>query len=324
MRRSLSVKEKLLTFPFRFEFTQASYLLMRETQRKKGLFFRSMPSFSHSSSDIISLKKEDGLFTEQFSKSLTAETNFLSLWNHNSALPYIYIDWLSKSGPQKRMLINDFLDIFSNRLNHLFFDIQKKFYPFLDLSLPNQTALGELLLSLSGIKEHRSESLSPRYFLALSHFFWKRPRNAATLERILSIFLGVRVGVKSFSGGWRHLPASHLTRLGLSAHNIQLSENFLLGRRAWLQDQALGVRLFLGEQSMIQDFLPEGQVYNKIKALVACYVGCGPRVFLALSFTFNKPRKLGDSERGFYLGWSSVLGIKKLNVSFHFGTPLLD
>jgi len=263
-------------------------------------------------------------FSTKENPFFVAETSFLSLWGRSSSLPHTYMDWMSKESRQQRTILTDFLDIFSNRLNHLFFKIQKKFYPYLDWSLPDQTDIGQLLLSFAGMRDQSCHLLPPRHFLVLSHFFWKKPRNSQNLGRILGIYLGKNVSVLSFKGGFRQLPETILTQIGNPGKNNELGNNFLLGKRAWLQNQALEVCLALGDVPGFHELFPGGSLWEKVKALVASYVGCGSKVFLSLSFTFSSPKILGSPTNGFYLGWSAVLGQQKRPLSVHFSKPLLD
>jgi type VI secretion system protein ImpH len=128
--------------------------------------------------------------------------------------------------------------------------------------------------------------------LRYAGFFAHRPRNAVSLECLLSAFLKLPVQVIQFQGQWLKLDPANCTALGpppaglgragmagAGAANNALGRNVVVGDRVWDVQSKIRVRLGPLTYAQFQNFLPDFMPHPERKGLfllsqlVRLYVG---------------------------------------------------
>jgi type VI secretion system protein ImpH len=158
----------------------------------------------------------------------------------------------------------------------------------------------------------RIEDLS---LLRYSGFFAHRPRNAVSLQALLSAYLRLPVEVVQFQGQWLRLEAANCTSLGSQARNNAMGMNVIVGDRVWDVQSKIRVRLGPLTYEQFEAFLPDPTGVPERKALfllaqlVRLYVG--PEMDAEFQLVLRKeevpscsfgPAKAGIGSR---LGWNT-------------------
>jgi len=166
--------------------------------------------------------------------------------------------------------------------------------------------------------------------LRYAGFFAHRPRNAVSLQRLLSAFLKLPVQVIQFQGQWLKLDPANCTALGPSpegtrlaglgrgaglAANNALGRNVVVGDRVWDVQSKIRVRLGPLTYAQFQNFLPdytprpERKGLFLLSQLVRLYVG--PELDVEFQLVLQKEEvpscSLGAAGPGMgsRLGWNT-------------------
>lgn len=189
--------------------------------------------------------------------------SFFGMLGAQGALPLHYTEIVAERETFRRDgAARAFFDVFSHRAVALFYLAWKKYRLPFQHEVDRSRHYLPLLLSLAGVADKSvradlqdtpgrvyDEALAG-YATAARH----RPVSAAYLQRVLSDYFGVSMRIEQFVGGWYHVPASQLSRLG-GVNNV-LGATALAGTRVWQRD--LRVRVWIGPLARAQyrGFLP--------------------------------------------------------------------
>jgi type VI secretion system protein ImpH len=271
--------------------------------------------------------------------------SFMGLTGPSGVLPRHYTELLLRlereaKGAEKHAL-RAWLDLFNHRFISLFYRAWDKYRFFLAFERgefarvePDPFTLG--LLSLIGVgapalrnrlgishsktpdrQEHeralgRIEDLA---LLRFSGFFAHRPRNAVSLEAMLSAFLKLPVQVIQFQGQWLKLAPTNCTALKAQQANNALGQNVVVGDRVWDVQSKIRVRLGPLTYTQFQSFLPDPSPQPQRKALfllsqlVRLYVG--PELDVEFQLVLRKDEVPSCSfgpagaDMGSRLGWNA-------------------
>ena len=185
----------------------------------------------------------------------------------------------------------EFLDLFHNRILHLWRDMASSLCPELRADGPPEdhpfAAFLEAVSGLPNTGERARDVPMPgpvagrgdvpaALFRSCAAVWARQPRSAAGLEKLVKAAFGVEARVEPFHGAWVDLPEEDLTRLGgRDAGNARLGSTALLGSRVF--DASAGIILRLGPLTEAQRrmFLPPpaGTCRADLLALVRWYLG---------------------------------------------------
>ena len=298
-----SIADILQKDPCRFDFFQAVRLL--EINRRK-IDFTATTSLSFPASEIISLTEDEERFT--------LHVSFLSLTGAHGPMPFWLSELLAERIKLGDTVLRDFLDLFNNRLIHLFYrGVQSVSPGHLLTDNPQNSSFSEYFYTFSGIAFKIREAINDRsrlnFATLLRHagLYNTNPKSAAGLRRIISDLFKVDVEIISFRGAWLHLEPTDYTRIGNSKGiNNSLGKDTILGTQFW--DQAAGFTLRLKNLSYKEylSFLPEppGRLRQLLLELIHLYVGSGITCYLELELRPEErpPIHVGKSGNG-WLGW---------------------
>ncbi len=203
----------------------------------------------------------------------------------------------------------EFLNVFHHRLLSQFYRAWAVNQKAVDFDRPEESRFARYFGSLFGLgmeSLQNRDAVSDSAKLFFSGRLAPQCRNSEGLAAILTSFFGLPVRVETFAGRWLELPADSLCRLGESPASGSLGQTTLVGARMW--DCQLNFRLRLGPMTLaeLENLLPDGESFHRLKAWVMNYVG--DEFFwdaqLVLKAAEVPQISLGQAGR---LGWTSWL-----------------
>jgi type VI secretion system ImpH/TssG family protein len=214
---------------------------------------------------------------------------------------------------RKDRALRDFLDIFNHRLVSIFYRARKKYRPALDREAPHNGRVARVLFAFLGLGTphlQRRMGVNDHALLAYAGLCISRWRPTSGLIRMLEDYFATKVRVSEFHGRWHTLEPDDRTHIGTSrlGQNQVLGHGAVLGSRVW--DQAAAFEIGLGPLSLerFRAFLPIGDSFAPLVALVRFYVReeLGFTVRLTLTAAEVPELRLRKSG-GALLGWTSWL-----------------
>jgi len=202
--------------------------------------------------------------------------NFLGLAGASGPLPAPFSERVLQSLRRREAAARDFLDIFNHRLVSLLYRVKQNHRPALTTQTPDRGLLAQCLYAALGIgfPSLRDRQWVPdRALLFYAGLFAQRPRSAAGLERLLSDYFDIDVGVKQFVGAWRDLSSDQWTRLGSRGGNCELGRSSVLGKRVWDQGGRILIKLGPLDLKKFESFLPDGLGHKPLRQLATFYLG---------------------------------------------------
>jgi type VI secretion system protein ImpH len=210
----------------------------------------------------------------------------------------------------ERLFRNDhapaaFLDIFHNRLLTLLYRIRKVHRPGLATVRPERTATARHLLSLAGVGlDSLAEQLPhPEAMLRYAGLLAGRRRSAAGLAALLSDHFQVSVRVRQFVGAFASLEPDQCTTIGTPGFKNAIGQTATIGRRAWIQDAGIELRIGPLSASRFEEFLPGRPAHAAACELTRLYAGSLLQVSLQLVLAPEEAERFEGSR----LGWTARL-----------------
>lgn len=202
----------------------------------------------------------------------TVRTRFLGLYGVDSNLPSILSDDISMQMDGYEG-ITDFLDIFNHRILTQFYRIWLKYHYPASFLYGGEDPVSKCLIGLTGLgikgTEVQIESPTSR-FLALLGLITQRTRPAEGIEGMIRIVVpNCQVSVQEFYPIW----VSVTERSRLLERQTQLDGSSILGRHFRDSTQTVRIRITPNSHDDIISFLPDGQFYQDIMALLRFYLG---------------------------------------------------
>ncbi|MBU1664479.1 MAG: type VI secretion system baseplate subunit TssG [Gammaproteobacteria bacterium] len=158
-------------------------------------------------------------------------------------LPEAYSDWLREQNRGGNPAAARFLDLFNHRLNALRYRLKESRACGLNNLAPAASLLGGQLAALIGLGHGAAVPELPlRSWLGIAGLLADDRKSAASLTRVLALYLGAPVRITPLIGAWRDIEPCD--RMGLGQHNHALGQRSVLGGRVW--DQTARVRLAIG------------------------------------------------------------------------------
>ena len=348
-REKPSIRQWLITEPYRFEFIQAVRLLeqfslsisdgsqspvplaLGPDPNKEAVHLRSHVGFDFSPSELRAI-----LPSPDPHQPPELVVNLYALAGGASPLPDWVAELLQSQARARDHALRDFLDLFHHRLLSLLYRVHLQHRSWLEPVQPHNPQAGDVapvrsrnqmsqyLLAFAGLglpELQNRLSISDDELLPYAGLLWQRPRSMIGLERILEHALGVRVASRSLLGSWHRIEPEDRTRLGprRSSHrlptlsrgrNHALGRTSVLGTRTWNSQGRFD--LILGPLSLIglRKLLPGGPAHRRLRALVRFYAGDLLDVRTHLRLTSSDiPASRLGHSR---LGWTSWLKTRPL------------
>lgn len=313
-----TIKDILLSEPYRFEFHQAIKLL--ESLRPQAMAFgetvspqeeavavKSRIYFESLSSDIYSLENID--FVPGASNECPIlNVNFMGIAGIQGPLPYPYTEMIIQRIRNGDTSLKDFLDIFNHRLISILHRIRKQYLISLNSVSPEKTEIAHGLRAFLGLGQPALQNrlhVFDRSLLDYAGLYWTHPHSASGLKSILSAYFNVPVNIKKCIGLARPLGRDQVTILGKKGQWQGLGKGAVLGTRAWDQENHFSLSLGPLTPKQLDIFIPVGKGYGRLKDLTKLYAGPSLDFDLTLKVSTPPSTSLGQKS---YLGWRSWLG----------------
>lgn len=301
-RNGTAVNQQLFREPWKFDFFQAVRLLERiARERSRGssdpplypvgrdrradeevVRFRSTPSFSFSSAQIVKLAPgaDPGAPAEM-------QIAFLGLIGAAGVLPQHYTQLVIDRVREKDVALREFLHLFEHRTVSLFYRAWEKYrfpvgYERTALQQgPNEedsfTAALYALIGLGGQGLRHRHEFDDEALLFYSGQFAHRPPNVSSLEAILNEHFEIATRVIQFCGQWLYLGRQDQSRLPTASRsksmNNCLGQDVIVGERVWNVENRFRVRLGPMPYARFLRFIPTGDQLKPFCQFVRMYAG---------------------------------------------------
>ncbi|MGF1579065.1 MAG: type VI secretion system baseplate subunit TssG [Gemmataceae bacterium] len=312
----LSVANRLFENPCVFDFFQAMRILEILMPDRAPLGLPPSPQQEiarvcvHSSLDFPASAIQEIQFSEDLPVPRVF-VNFMGLTGAVGVLPLHYTETLLQvqrdgDAPEKYAL-RDWLDAFNHRLISLMYQAWKKYRFYVSFARgesshpePDQftrTLSSMIGMGTSGLRDRlrvgcRDEN-APNGVRTLAQvddtslfrfggFLAHRPRNAISLQVLLSEYFRVPVEIIQFSGQWLKLGGGNLSALGNSRRNNAMGLNAMIGDKIWDIQSKIRIRIGPLTYEQFVRFLPDTSPRPESKSifLLARLV----RLYLGLEF----------------------------------------
>lgn len=312
--------EYLFSSACEFDFFQAVRLLtlLRETSGEDGpgvaspvVRFCAHNSLSFPASSVLDIESANG-------DPPRMTVTFMGMTGPQGALPTPYTEIAIDRESFGDRSFADFLDIFNHRLIELLYEAWRKHRFVVGYEQSRRQKLGQdeftaHLFDLIGMGTRHLQGRMPIADMGLLHYIGllaQRPHSADSLRAILYDYFGVQVEVEQFVGKWHILESDELCTVGSGEPNSQLGCGAVAGDAVW-SCQTL-VRVVLGPLTAEQfrSFLPDGEGFTKVAALVRWFLGSTLEFEIQPTLRREEvpPCRLGDEvSNGSRLGWSGWL-----------------
>lgn len=310
-----TVKDILLSEPYRFEFHQAIKLL--EYLNPKAAPFGETVNLQDEVVTVTSRVYLESLSSDIYSLENISSgpyappilnINFMGIAGIQGPLPFPYTEMIIQRVRQEDSSLKDFLDIFNHRLISILHRIRKQYLISLNTHSPEKTDIARGLKAFLGIDQeslqHRLH-VPDRSLLDYAGVYWSHPHSAKGLESILKSYFHIPVHLEKCVGRWRSIEKNQQTRIGAKGQWQKLGSGAALGTRAW--DQQNHFRLHLGPltQDQLDTLLPMGHGYKRLIDLTRLYVGA--LIDFSITYIIEHPPST-HLDKNSYLSWRSWLG----------------
>lgn len=301
---------RLLSEPWRFSFDAGVRLLMRLRRRPDPVDaarFRTTPGLAYPAAEITSVRDDIP------GKPPEVTVTIGGLTGPSGVLPRFYSEQVVQQSRARAEGLHRFLDMLGQRMVAGFAAAGIKYRP---ARAAEQAHLGgvddphrAVLLALVG------DAATPRArpederetLLYYAGLFAAWPRSADRLEAMLSEWMGCRITVAQFQGGWLTLPPDQQTRLPAGRDRgrfNRLGHDAAAGARSWDAHGRVLIRIEGLDQASFRGLLPDRSEARRLTGLVRAYLGP------AVDFAINPvPRRdqvpLAALGRDTRLGWDS-------------------
>lgn len=277
-----TLKEKLFSEPFAFEFFQAVRLLEKVRRERKAVGagalpheeivrFRSRIGFDFPSSEIHEINE----VTDDTNGETRFEmlVNFMGMAGVSGVLPAHYTELVLDRIRHRDTTLWAFLDIFTHRAVSLFYRAWAKYRFPLAYERGEEDFTGYLFdvvgLGTKGIRGRMD--LDDESLLPYGGLIAQKPHSQNALENIISDHFQITAKIEQFFGQWLQLGVEDVTRLG--EENSNLGESAIIGTHVWDQQSKFRVRLGPMNFKKFQAFLPNGTANKALRSIVRFMVG---------------------------------------------------
>lgn len=269
-----------------------------ESPHNEAVRFRSMVSLSFPLTEVVELKPGvvpagAAPVASKRRRPLEMVISFMGLMGPAGAMPRHYTSLMIDRVRNKDYALRDFCDLFNHRLVSLFYRAWEKYrlaaaYERVRLEGERArdaatgavkedgitTALYALIgMGTLGLRERLAfpDEVLVHYAGAFAHC----PRNAASLEQVISDYFNLKVRIRQFQGQWLYLSEEARSRLptGLGKPAGRLGVDTVLGEKVWDVQAKFRVRLGPLTYDEFRRFIPGGDGLKSLGQLVRMYVG---------------------------------------------------
>jgi type VI secretion system protein ImpH len=290
-----SLIARLAAAPGRFRFLQAVRLIERHQVRRsrrgvadgaaavgeeadprqRALRFRAGMRLAFPANEIESVEEDP-------SAPPTISVTFIGLTGASGVLPQHYSAALWREFRNRNSALRDFFDLFNDRLIGFFYRAWAKYRIPIAIergAIGGLDGASEAMRALIGLgTEHLSgragvpEHALLHYSGLLSHF----PRNAVSLEHLLSDYFRLPIRVVPFDGRWLSLPKDQCSRISANdrdpGHFCRLSVDAVVGESYWDVESSFTVEIGPIDYVAFTSLMPNGTALQRLANLARLYI----------------------------------------------------
>ncbi|AMX01393.1 type VI secretion system baseplate subunit TssG [Microbulbifer thermotolerans] len=343
-RQSLTVIERLVSEPYRFDFFQAVRLLERATAMagddcareivagsappsRELIRFRAHSGLSFNGADILSLEQrkvpEDGL------TQWNMDVGFTGLAGSQGVMPYYLTELVLKELREKNTALRDFLDIFNHRHISLFYQAWHKYqlpvnYERHHLRKAREPDLfSHALASLAGMGTGEMRYRMPlpdEALYGMAGHLSRQQCSAAALVGMIRHYFGLKVSIEQFLGQWDELPGDVLCRFpgpeNPQGINNCLGVNAILGTCCFQAQNKFRVVVEPMAYDQFMTLSPGSEKLESLKSFIQFAVGVEMDFEISVTLFMRQvgPVQLAnDSQYQPLLGWNTHMANEDLD-----------
>jgi type VI secretion system protein ImpH len=280
--------------------------------RQRTVSFRAAAHLSFPQSEIDTL-------VEQPPGPPEIAVNFIGLTGPSGVLPQHYSVALIRELRRRNTALRDFFDLFNNRLIAFFYRAWAKYRIPISVDRGGAEGRDGATQTLRALIGFGTDGVLARYGIgqhALLHYaglLGHFPRNALSLERLLSDYFRLPIRIEPFAGRWMAIPPDQRSRLGgggLRPQFAGLGVDCVVGAAYWDVQGSFAIRIGpIGYREFIE-LMPDASMLSQLSELTRLYVDSqlGFQVRLQLrKEEIPKLRLDGRAAPGARLGWNTWL-----------------
>jgi len=199
----------------------------------------------------------------------------------SGVMPLHYTEMLSERSREKDTALRTLFDGFNARATSFLYRAWKKArLPLLEERASNAVRgntqpTKSILQGYTGLRQIKKETPleqeTEAIALHFSGYYSKRPRNANSLQKILSKAFGYRISVQQFQGRWFDLEEQQLNIFGQK--NCELGQNLVIGSAVYEGAFSIRLRTEALSLSTFKELRPGTDMFKKIQELLHLYIG---------------------------------------------------
>lgn len=273
--------EQLAREPRRYRFDAAVRLVLLALEKADpaAIRFRSLSGLGYPPAEVMSFAPAENGAPARLTVA------HMGLAGPMGVLPRLYTEVLTETLRGRSTALQDFLDLLGTPMIAAFAAAGSKYRLHLAAEragLAGESEEGRISAALLSFTGYFVARLAERLIAGaapLMHYsglFAERIRSAERLSALASDWLGRRVEVVQFAGGWLSLPISERTRLaagqGAGGWN-RLGRDAAIGVRAWAPEARVVLRIGPLDRATFEALLPGRPALRRFVSLIRAFLG---------------------------------------------------
>jgi type VI secretion system protein ImpH len=252
--------------------------------------------------------------TERPGASPHMTISFMGLIGPLGALPNYVTELIAARIRAKDRTMLEFFNIFNHRLTSFFYQAWEKNHFTVAYERDRSDPVTACLFAMVGFGTKGLRGRQPvedEAFIYYSGLYGLIPKSALALECVLGDYFDVPVELEPFIGTWRRLaPPDQCEFGGEFPESTVLGFGAVVGDEIWDQGSRLRIKLGPLSEQRYRDFLPTGNAWPALRAIVRSF--CGNDLEFEVQLILRREEVPGfalrpPAENGLYLGWLTWL-----------------
>jgi type VI secretion system protein ImpH len=281
------------------EFTQLVRLAKRIAARFNiDIEYQVAPQLNFPVHDVAKITHDSS-----HNEKLILLVRFMGLIGVTGVLPEHYTEYLLQRLQAKDSTLLAFLDVFHDRLLHLFYETKNISRFYLDEQQQSHI-IPQLLKAIAGKSTTEKNDWHCYYAGILGH----QSRSLTGLVQLLSDHFGLSISMTSYTPTWYRLKANETSKLGRANHS--LTKTALLGKRITNVQDKFTLHIVVDDYATFQQCLPGSELLQQLSQIVRAYCGIQYECDLTVAIAQKHlPKVRLTKQRTSFLGWNSTLSL---------------
>ncbi len=202
--------------------------------------------------------------------SYAVRTSLMGLVGHHGVLPTYYQTRLIEAAHEKKTALSEFIQMFQNRLVHLYYQAWQYARPILSYHFSGVSqkpcTLDHLLSTVAGIQS--PDSLPDIALLQYTGLLCRRPLARLSMESILRGYFSLPIRIAAFQLGQLVLSHNERTCIGLHGRHHQLGKSAFLGATVFTRQSLCTVFIGPLNEKQFTNLLPNTPMFGAVKRVI--------------------------------------------------------